>query len=63
MHKIYVDTNLSFTTMKYIFLSQNIKIYHNFIKFLKFDVIKNLTKIYQNTQTYCTWHHSQLREM
>lgn len=63
MHKIYVDTSLSFTTMKHTCLLQNIKIHHNFIKLKKFDLIKKFDKIYQNTQTYCIWHYSQLREM
>ena len=44
MHKIYVDISLSFTSMKYTCLSQNIKIYHNFIKLKKFDLIKKLIK-------------------
>ena len=61
MCKIYVDISLSFTSMKYTCLSQNIKIYHNFIKLKRFD--KKIDKIYQNTQTYCIGHYSQLREM
>ena len=58
MHKIYVDTSLSFTTMKHTCLLQNIKIHHNFIKFKKFDLIKNLIKfikIHKHT-VYGTTH-------